>query len=181
MLVYHRAMSALAFWKRVVADDSNFLERVIGLLEEHGVRYCAIGGVAVNAYAEPVITQDLDLVVAVGDLPRTRVLMERDFRVKEFPYSLNVYDPGSRLQVQIQLHDDIADFVDRAEVRDVLGLLMPVATPEDLLRAKCDAALEPRRRASKRQKDLADISRLVEAFPELRSRVPAEILSRLFV
>jgi hypothetical protein len=41
------------------------------------------------------------------------------------------------------------------------------------------AALDPARRASKRQKDLADISRLIEAFPELRSQVPDELLSRL--
>jgi hypothetical protein len=39
--------------------------------------------------------------------------------------------------------------------------------------------LDPARRASKRQKDLADISRLLEAYPQLRSRVPAEILEKL--
>ena len=57
-------MSALAFWKAVVADRSNFLERIIALLEDNGIRYCVIGGVAVNAYAEPVLTLDLDVVVA---------------------------------------------------------------------------------------------------------------------
>ncbi|MFN0146581.1 MAG: hypothetical protein ACKVT1_08730 [Dehalococcoidia bacterium] len=48
-------MGELAFWKAVVADTSNFLERVIQLLEENGVRYCVIGGVAVNAYVTPVL------------------------------------------------------------------------------------------------------------------------------
>ena len=32
---------------------------------------------------------------------------------------------------------------------------------------------------STRQKDLADIARLLEAYPALRERVPAEILARL--
>lgn len=35
-------MSSLAFWKAVVQDKSNFLERVIALLEENNVRYCVM-------------------------------------------------------------------------------------------------------------------------------------------
>lgn len=52
-------MSALAFWKAVVQDESNFLERVTSLLRDGGFRYCVIGGVGVNAYAEAVLTEDL--------------------------------------------------------------------------------------------------------------------------
>jgi len=40
------------------------------LLRDEGVRFCAIGGLAVNAYGEPVVTLDLDLAVAVADMPR---------------------------------------------------------------------------------------------------------------
>ena len=40
-------MSALAFWKAVVQDESNFLERVTSLLRDGGFRYCVIGGVGV--------------------------------------------------------------------------------------------------------------------------------------
>ncbi|MEW6749861.1 MAG: hypothetical protein AB1505_02665 [Candidatus Latescibacterota bacterium] len=40
--------------------------------------------------------------------------------------------------------------------------------------------LDPQRRVSKRQKDLADIARLLEAAPDPRSQVPEEILARLF-
>jgi hypothetical protein len=35
------------------------------------------------------------------------------------------------------------------------------------------------RRASKRQKDLADIARLLESYPQLRAQVPPAILHRL--
>jgi len=173
-------MQALEFWKRVTADRADFLESLIALLAEHGVRYCVIGGQAVNAYAEPVVTLDLDLVVAMDQLPEMeRVLRER-FRVERFPHSLNLSMPGSQLRVQIQTDPCYEGFVDRAGRRDVLGLELPVASPEDLLQGKVWAAIEPRRRPSKRQKDLADISRLLEAYPDLRSRVPAEILARLF-
>jgi hypothetical protein len=41
------------------------------------------------------------------------------------------------------------------------------------------AASDPSRRASKRQKDLADIARLLEARADLRDRVPQEILGKL--
>jgi hypothetical protein len=39
--------------------------------------------------------------------------------------------------------------------------------------------LDPSRRPSKRQKDLADIARLIEAYPYIRQKVPGEILARL--
>lgn len=91
-------MSALAFWKAVVQDESNFLERVIGLLDGGGFRYCVIGGVGVNAYVEPVLTLDLDIVLAVEQLEDARVLLGREFKLREFEHSINVYDPGSKLQ-----------------------------------------------------------------------------------
>lgn len=61
----------------------------------------------------------------------------------------------------------------------MLGLKLPVARLEDVLQGKVWAAQDPDRRPSKRQKDLADISRLIEAYPALRSRVPDDVLSRL--
>lgn len=41
------------------------------------------------------------------------------------------------------------------------------------------AAQNPIRRPSKRQKDLVDIARLLEAYPTLRHQVPANVLARL--
>jgi hypothetical protein len=70
-------------------------------------------------------------------------------------------------------------FVGAAVEREVLGLRLPVARLEDVLQGKVWAAQDPARRPSKRQKDLADISRLLEAYPGLRSSVPEDILSRL--
>jgi hypothetical protein len=56
---------------------------------------------------------------------------------------------------------------------------MAVADIGDVLRGKVWAASDPERRGSKRQKDLADIARIIEAYPNLRDSVPADILSRL--
>jgi hypothetical protein len=79
----------------------------------------------------------------------------------------------------VQLHPDVSDAESRAERRELAELYLPVAAPPDLMKLKVAAALEPRRRTSKRQKDLADIQRLIEAFPDLRDDVPPEIADRL--
>jgi hypothetical protein len=57
---------------------------------------------------------------------------------------------------------------------------MRVASVEHVLEGKVWAASDSERRPTKRQKDLADIARIVEAFPNLRGRVPADLLARLF-
>lgn len=172
-------MQALAYWKAVTADRSDFLDRVTALLAASGLRYCVIGGQAVNAYVEPVVSLDLDLAVAAEDLAAAESLMRGHFKVERHPHSINVSAPGSELRVQLQTDARYAEFVGRASVKDVLGLPLPVADIEDVLRGKVWAASDPERRPSKRQKDLADIARLLEAHPRLRATVPADVLSRL--
>jgi len=156
-------MQARTFWKVVTLDRADFLDRLIALLTEHRIRFCVVGGQAVNAYAEPVVSLDLDLAVAVDQLA----------------HSLNVSDAGSDLRAQIQTDPRYFPFVDGASPREVLGVRLPVARIEDVLQGKVWAATDATRRPSKRQKDLADIARLLEAHPELRRQVPAEILARL--
>jgi hypothetical protein len=172
-------MQALEFWKTVTLDHANLLESLIGLLHEHKVKYCVIGGQAVNAYAEPVVSLDLDLVIAIDQMQEAERWLAERFDVRRFPHSLNVSASGSSLRVQIQTDPRYAPFVQRASVRDVLDVKLPVAQVEDVLHGKIWAASDPERRASKRQKDLADISRLIENYPQLRSEVPPDILVRL--
>jgi hypothetical protein len=87
--------------------------------------------------------------------------------------------PGSDLRAQIQTDPRYFPFVERASMHDVLGLTMPVARVEDVLQGKLWAVQDSERRSSKRQKDLADIARLLEAYPALRRQVPADVLKRL--
>ena len=172
-------MSALAFWKAVVQDESNFLERVTSLLRESGFSYCVIGGVGVNAYTEAVLTEDLDVILAVDQLEAARALLEREFKVAEFAHTLNVYDPGSKLQVQIQKDPALTEMIARAETHTVLDLELPVAAPIDLIRLKIVEAMEPGRRPSKRGKDILDIGRLVARFRDLKREVPPELAERV--
>ncbi|MHC4135968.1 MAG: nucleotidyl transferase AbiEii/AbiGii toxin family protein [Planctomycetota bacterium] len=171
-------MRAATFWKTVTMDEADLLGKLLALLERLSVRYCVVGGQAVNAYVEPVVSLDLDVVVAAGQLKGLESSLT-EFEVKRFAHSLNVSLKGSDLRVQIQTDPRYADFVERSAAREILGFTLPVASIEDVLQGKVWAASDPSRRASKRQKDLADIARLIEAHPPLRDRVPDDLLDRL--
>lgn len=172
-------MEALAYWKAVTVDDTNFIERLIAILTDNEIHYCVVGGQAVNAYVEPLVSLDLDLAISAADAERIESLLGPEFHIERFPHSLNLSQDGSDLRVQFQTDPRYASFPDQAGVRTVLGLDLPVARIEDVLDGKVWAALDPSRRPSKRQKDLADISRLLEANPGLRQRVPKNLLDRL--
>jgi len=172
-------VQALEFWKAVTVDRANLLESLIAFLNEYRVKYCVIGGQAVNAYAEPVVSLDLDLAIAVDQTPEVERSLSQRFVVRRFPPSINIPAAGSKLRVQIQTDPRYSAFVDRAALRDVLDLQLPVAAVDDVLRGKIWAAMDPEGRASKRQKELADIARLIENYPEVRSQVPPEIIERL--
>jgi hypothetical protein len=172
-------MHALNFWKTITMDQANLLERLVSLLDEHGIQYCAIGGQAVNAYVEPLVSLDLDLAVAGHQIAQAERLLAEHFPVKQFAHSLNISLPGSHLRVQIQTDERYARFVGNASRREGLGLNLPVARLEDVLQGKIWAAQDPERRGSKRQKDLADIARIIEQYPDLRPRVPEDVRSRL--
>jgi hypothetical protein len=172
-------MQAFKFWKTVSMDHSNLLENLIELLKKHEVRFCVIGGQALNAYAEPLVSLDLDLVVAVDQKDKVKSLLGKHFLLKMFPHNLNVTIPDSDVRVQIQTDRRYSSFLERASVRSLLGMELPVASVEDVLQGKIWAALDSEQRGSKRQKDLADIARILENYPQYRSRVPKEILERL--
>lgn len=53
-------MQALQFWKIVTEDRTGFLEDLLGLLDQNGIRFCLIDGQAVNAYVDPLVSLDLD-------------------------------------------------------------------------------------------------------------------------
>ena len=172
-------MRAHAFFKAVTVDEAELLDRLVRILDQLKLAYCVIGGQGVNAYVEPLVSLDLDVVVGAGDIDALLAALPSDWRVERFPHSINVSAAASDLRVQVQIDPRYQEFAARASVRSVLGKAMRVAAIEDVLTGKVWAAQDESRRPSKRLKDLADIARLVEAFPDLRSHVPRAILDRL--
>lgn len=173
-------MTDKEFLRAVANGETDLLQVLLDVLEETGSRHCVIGGLAVNAYAEPVVSLDLDLVVAtdrVDDVAAAAA--SRGLKVQRFPHSVNLSSPGSDLRIQLQTDPRYQEFLPRAEPRMVLGYSLRVAAVEDVLQGKLWAYQDETRRPSKRQKDLADLVRLVEARPELAERLPGSVRDRL--
>jgi hypothetical protein len=172
-------MRAAAFRRLVTMDETSLLERLLGFLEDRKIPYCVIGGQALNAYVEPLVSLYLDIAVAVAD-PRGLIEeLKALFQVALYAHSIHIEQPGSDLRAQIQTDARYAAFVSGAVRKEVLGRSMPVARLEDVLSGKIWAVADPEQRRSKRQKDLADIARILESYPHLRPQVPEDILRKL--
>jgi hypothetical protein len=161
-------MTAKQFYDWQTAGGTDDVMRLVDCLERADIAWCAIGGVAVNHWAlEPMVTQDVDFVVAGDAIPRAIALLEEaGFRAERFEWSVN-FQGRSKLTIQLSTEDYYREFPARAVPADVHGILLRVASLEDTLRGKIKAWAEPSRRQSKRIKDLGDIARLVEAHPRL--------------
>jgi len=142
--------------------------------------WCLIGGLAVNCYVEPVYTVDVDLVVVAANLEQIgRELEAAGFRLKRFEHSMNAQRPSSELNVQFTTDARYQDFLANASEREVLGVRIPVASLEDIIRGKAWAWQDATQRLSKRKKDELDLMRIAEAHPELRGLIPTEIVKQL--
>jgi len=173
-------MTGKNFFNSVANGEVDIIQILLSLLEETGSPYCVIGGLGVNAYAEPVVSLDVDLVVVSDCLGALRsAAASRGMKVQEFEHSVNLSLTGSDLRIQIQTDPRYQEFILRSERREVLGYEMSVASLRDILRGKVWAYLDEGRRKSKRQKDLSDIMRLVESHPELKAALPSEIVLQL--
>lgn len=161
-------MTAKQFYDWQTSGGTDDVMRLVDILERSDVVWCAIGGIAVNHWAEqPMVTQDVDFVVASDAIERTVSLLEAaGFRSERFDWSIN-FTGRSAVSIQLSTEDFYREFPSRAVPADVHGILLRVASLEDTLRGKIKAWSEPKRRQSKRIKDLADIARLVEAHPHL--------------
>jgi hypothetical protein len=151
------------------------VQLLLDKLKDQKINYCIIGGLAVNAYADPVASLDLDLVLAVDDTEKFLEHTKNIFRINKFTHRINLEHPDSDLRIQLQTDLRYQPFISNASLKNVLGYEMQVASLEDILKGKIWAYSDKERRRSKRQKDLADIMRLVETHPHLSKLLPEEI------
>lgn len=172
-------MTAKEFYDWQTRGGTNDVMRLVDCLERADVPWCAIG-VAVNHWAaEPMVTQDVDFVVAATDVERTVALLEEaGFKAERFAWSVN-FKGQSAISLQLSTEDFYREFPARAVAADVHGILMRVASLADALSGKVKAWSEAGRRPSKRLKDLTDIARLVEAHPQLWADLPDDVKAQV--
>jgi hypothetical protein len=171
-------MTAKDFIKAVSNGETDIIQMLLDIIARIDTPYCIIGGLAVNAYADPVVSLDLDIVVVARRLEELCAkAVEAGFTIERFEHSINLSSPKSDLRIQLQTDERYQEFIPRSQRKHVLGYDLMVATMEDVLKGKLWAYLDQTRRKSKRQKDLADITRLVETYPELLMLLPDSLRS----
>ena len=168
-------MTKKEFMNSVSNGREDVLQQMLDLLNEMKIDYCVIGGLAVNAYVEPVVSLDLDIVVVTEATDNLLKAAEKILHIEKFPHSVNLTSTKSDLRIQLQTDPRYQTFIARASIKDVMGYEMKVASIEDVLQGKVWAYLDEQRRKSKRQKDLADIFRLVESYPHLKDLLPESL------
>ncbi len=172
-------MTKREFARRVWNGKGDVLEAFLASLNKAKIKFCVIGGLAVNAYAEPVVSLDLDIVVSSMQVPKLPSVLPHSAKTKSFAHSMNIEFPGSDVRIQIQTDERYQPFLRRSRKKSVLGYEMPVAHVKDVLQGEIWAAADESRRASKRQKDLADILRLIESRKNLAALVPPALKKKL--
>lgn len=164
----------------VANAQEDILQLFLDIVGNTKTTYCAVGGLAVNAYVEPVVSLDLDIVAAVANVGAIcRAAKGRGLKVEEFEHSVNITSESSDLRIQIQTDPRYQSFLSTAQDKNVLGYQMKVSRLEDVLEGKVWAYMDKARRKSKRQKDLADIFRIIERYPQLERSLPQSLREEL--
>jgi hypothetical protein len=169
-------MTGKEFINAIANGETDIIQALLDILKQTDSLYCLVGGLAVNAYVEPVVSLDLDVVIATQhvELICDKALAQ-GFKVERFPHSINLSSAKSELRIQLQTDARYQEFISRATKKNILGYDMQVAHIEDVVSGKVWAYQDETRRKSKRQKDLADIIRLVEEYPALLEKLPDSI------
>lgn len=159
----------------VTSKDVAFRE-LFRVLEESGLEYALIGGVAVQLWQrEPRTTLDIDVAVKSYESVPRAALEASGFRLlARHPHSENWTGPG---ETPVQFSDDPAFtfLIESAAHRTFEGGRVRLASPLALVKEKLRAAGDPARRESKRFRDLADAKALAEEHREVEERLtPAE-------
>jgi hypothetical protein len=169
-------MTGKDFLNSLAKGKADIIQQLLRILAETGADYCLIGGLAVNAYVEPVVSLDVDIVVAVVNTEAVAdAARAQKWKVEEFPHSLTLTGSESDLRIQVRTDPRYQAFIASATMREILGYKMRVASLENVLKGKVWAFMDDTRRRSKRQKDLADISRIIETYPELMKGLPQKV------
>lgn len=173
-------MTEKQFYDWQTVGGTGDVMRFVDALEMADILWCAIGGIAVNHWAgEQMVTLDVDFVVAADSIERAKqALLDAGFTAEQFEWSIN-FKGRSKVSIQLTTEDGYRGFAERGVAADVHGILMRVASVEDTLAGKIRAYSDAKRRQSKRFKDLADITRLVESHPELWATLPEELQSEI--
>lgn len=165
----------------IVSEEKTFYSDFLDILEDCRIYYCLLGGIAVNCYTDPLENQDLELVVKSDQLDALILTLKKQFIVERTADYFKVYEKPQTTQVRILLGDRYQPFVGRAQLHNILDFEYPVASLKDVLKAKEWSAMGKNTRPTERQKDLADIARILAVKPSMDKSLPMKLRKQLVV
>ena len=116
-------MTAKEFIKAIANGETDIIQALLDLLQQTDSLYCVVGGLAVNAYVEPVVSLDLDVVVVARNIELIcEKALAQGFKVERFPHSINLSSAKSELRIQLQTDDRYQEFMSRATKKKHRGL-----------------------------------------------------------
>lgn len=93
-------MTQKAFLNQLVTHQQiDAIQQFLDVLHRLNITYCVIGGLAVNAYVEPVVSLDVDMVIATAHQGALIAAVERIFTIKRFPYRVNLNHVASDIRI----------------------------------------------------------------------------------
>lgn len=129
------------------APEPEDLARICRSLNEAAARYVLIGGFAVIAHGAGRFTKDIDLLI--DDAPDNVARVRQALSVLADNAAAEVQDLDLRTHVVVRVVDEVIidlmgracglsyeDVVKDAEIRQVLGVSVVIASPETLIRTK---------------------------------------------
>jgi hypothetical protein len=170
-----------------MTDELEVLKTVTRRLTEAGIGYMLTGSMALNYYAIPRMTRDIDLVVelSVGDADRVEALFADTFYVDhdaveaaiEQRATFNLIETERVVKVDVVVRKDTeyrrTEFARRRRIM-VEGHELFIVAPEDLVISKLDWA-----RDSRSEVQLRDVRNVLDSVPDLDRRYLATWAGRL--
>jgi hypothetical protein len=92
-----KKMTEKEFLNAVSNGKEDVIQIFLDALTVSKSNYCVIGGLAVNAYAEPVVSLDLDIIVAAENIEAVCKTIEAQFKIERFAHSVNLSSDKSDL------------------------------------------------------------------------------------
>ncbi len=84
-------MKTNEFFKKLTNSEFDIIKEIIGIIEKNKIDYCVIGGMAMNAYCDPLLTLDFDIVVEKDKLKGLRkILKDKGFKIKSYPFTYEI-------------------------------------------------------------------------------------------
>ena len=163
--------------KRTMKQET--VKEMLGLLNEAGVRYCLVGGLALAHHSVPRQTQDVDILVLPEDVPLVQHLLQGHelhgtpvvlvFQIGETRIDIIPANLRAKREAVLGFIEDLLD-----------GMTVRVVNLRDLILLKL-WAIPDRPQKGKRALDEADVVGLIEMNPERISSEDITYISRNFL